>query len=209
MQPSSGMTIVDKDDLPKEILTERTLIRVGRPADLAEIRAWPYYTGLWGDMSMTVEAARSKDGRYWWERGEEADRCQYSVVSGSTGRLIGVHALVRIDWAKRVVGNMGVRIHPDLCGKGYGTESLGALLQAVLRSGIRCIRLDVAATNERAVRCYQKCGMRITEEWWREGKGPSDPEAPEWAPLLQHFRRQAEAWAVRFYWMEILADPTA
>ncbi len=197
---------MDKNDLPQEIQTVRTLIRRTCPEDYDEFRRWPCYDGICGDMSMTVEAARSKDGRFWWERIDDTDRCHYSVISRGTGEIIGVHALVAINWERRVVGNMVIRIRPDLCEKGYGTESLAALLQSALHSGVASVKLDVVATNQRAVRCYQKCGMRIVEEWWRSGKRPADPDAPEWAPLLRHFRKEPEGWSVRFYWMEITAE---
>jgi hypothetical protein len=79
------------------------------------------------------------------------------------------------------------------------------LLEAVLASGFRSIRLDVAATNYRAVRCYEQCGMRIVEEFWQNGEGPDDPNEAKWAPLMPHLRREGDQWFVRFYWMEITA----
>ena len=98
---------------------------------------------------------------------------------------------------------MGVRVRPDLCGCGYGKETLRPLLQAVLDAGMRTIRLDVAATNERGIRCYRACGMRITGEMWF----PSgcDPQQPEWIPFAEHFRQENGQWLERFYWMEIEA----
>ncbi len=134
------------------------------------------------------------------------DRCHYSVVLRETREIIGVYALVRIDWDRRVVGNMGSRIRLDQCDKGYGTESLSALLTAALNSGIRTIRLDVAATNGRAIRCYEKCGMQIVDEFWREHTGESvDPSDPRWSFAMPHFQNENGKWMVRFYWMEISA----
>ena len=142
--------------------------------------------------------------RYWWEKIDEGDRGHYSVVLREPGEVIGVHALVGIDWEKRLVANMGIRIRCDLCGRGYGRETLGALLTAALDAGIRSIRLDVAATNQRAIRCYEKCGMRITGECWQEHRGEAvDPRDPKWAFAMPHLREEGGKWMVRFYWMEI------
>jgi RimJ/RimL family protein N-acetyltransferase len=118
--------------------------------------------------------------------------------------VIGVHAFVRIDWEKRVVDNMGVRIRADMCDRGLGTETLAPLLRAVLDAGMKSIRLDVAAANERAVACYRKCGMHITEEFWREHRGEAPKlDDPAWAFAVPHLREQDGTWMTRFYFMEM------
>ena len=107
------------------------------------------------------------------------------------------------DPAAGVAGNMGIRLRPDLCGQGYGQETLGPLLEGALDAGMARVRLDVAAPNVRAIRCYEKCGMQATGEFWREGDGPADPDDPKWADFMPHLRRDGEGWKVRFHWMEI------
>ena len=195
--------MLTKDQLPQQIVTARTIIRRAAPEDLPRIAAWPDYAQPYADFSMT-RAPRSEDGRYWWERVDAPDRCHYSVVLPAGGKIVGVHAFVRIDWPNAAVGNMGIRIHPDLCDKGYGTETLRPLLAAVLESGIQSIRLDVSPVNPRAIRCYENCGMRIVDEFWREHKGEAiDPADPKWTSLLPHLKREGDKWTVRFYWMEI------
>ncbi len=194
---------MDRSDLPDSISTPRTIVRRAVAGDMGEIMRWPRYEGFYEALNMTNEAARAADGRFWWERIDAPDRCHYSVVLRTTGELIGVLVFCKIDWEGNAVGNMGIRIRADLCGSGLGTESLSALLDAARRSGVEKIRLDVAATNARAIACYKKCGMDVVDEWWRDGKGPADPDAPQWQPQLQHFRKTPDGWSVRFYWMEI------
>ena len=199
--------MMDKHQLPVEIVTPRTLIRQARPEDLPIIAAWPSYPWPHNWANMTNELARSDNGRYWWELIDVLDRCHYCVVHEAIDEVIGVHAFAHIDWAKGVIGTMGIRIRPDLCGQGYGSETLEALLKGVLGAGIQNIRLDVAATNKRAIRCYEKCGMYIVEEFWREHKGePIDSADPKWGPLLPNLRREGDKWMIRFYWMELLLD---
>lgn len=197
----------DKSCLPERIATARTLLRRAMPEDLPEIAAWPDYPFPDEALSMAGPlAVGSPDGSYWWQQIEEPDRCHYSVVLTSSREVVGVHALVHIDWEGRVVRNMGIRIRPDVCGQGYGSETLGPLLQGVLAAGMRSIRLDVMAPNQRAVRCYQKCGMRIVEEFWQEYRGRRvQPSDPKWSFAIPHVRREGEKWMVRSYWMEINA----
>lgn len=202
--------MLNKEQMPDQVVTPRTVIRRACDADLAGIAAWPAYPWPFEVFDMTDPQSRSADGRYWWEKIGEPDRCHYSVVSPETREIIGVHAFVRIDWATGRVGNMGIRIRPDLCGRGYGTETLRPLLAAVLSSGISTVRLDVAAPNRRAIHCYEKCGMRIVDEFWREHTaGTIDPDDPKWSFAVPHLRRDDGKWLVRFYWAEITGDGSA
>ncbi len=198
---------MNKDSLPREIVTPRTMVRRMTADDIARFDAWPDYP--WPFECFDVNAkARQRSERPWWTAFDEPDRCHYSVVLPATGEVIGLHVFLGIDYEKHLIANMGIRIRPDVCDQGYGRESLQLLLAAVLGSGFRSIRLDVAATNYRAVRCYERCGMRIVEEFWQDGVGPDDPDEPKWAPLMPHLRREGNAWMVRFYWMEIPAEAT-
>lgn len=192
-----------KDRLPVEITTARTIVRRTTQADLAQIETWPAYPWPHEVFNMTNDLSRAADGTYWWKRIEQPDRCHYSVVNSETDEIIGVHAFVRIDWERRVVGTMGIRIRPDLCGQGYGTETLQPLLMAALSSGIASIRLDVAAPNKRAIECYERCGMQIVDEFWQEHTAdPPDPSDPKWSFAMPDLRPEGEKWMVRFYWME-------
>jgi RimJ/RimL family protein N-acetyltransferase len=208
---STGPRPASTRDLPATVVTLGTVVRRAVPEDLRQLAAWPRYVGLLESLSLTGTPVTSADGKRWWEKMDAPDRCHYSVVLPQSGEVIGIHAFVRIDWDNAIIGNMGIRIRADLCHQGYGSESLRPLLQAVLASGIETIRLDVAATNAAAVRCYEKCGMRIVGEFWRQHSARSiDPADPSWAPLMPHFRRDGDGWLVRFYWMEIstkLAPP--
>ena len=155
------MICITKAGLPDEIVTRRTTVRKAKAGDLDEIATWPGYPPPYHGMSMDA-IRRDPDGLFWWQQFEHPDRCHYAVVSG-TGEVVGIHAFARIDWTKGVTQNMGCRIRPDVCDMGYGTETLGPLLANVLAAGMAIIRLDVVAGNSRAVRCYEKCGMRLVD----------------------------------------------
>ena len=196
---------MDKDSLPKELITPRTVVRRMAADDVAQFDAWPGYPWPFECFDINAKARAGKESP-WWTMGDAPDRCHYSVVLPATGEVIGLHAFLGIDYEKRVIGNMGIRIRPDVCDRGYGRETLQPLLEAVLASGMRSIRLDVAATNAHAIRCYERCGMRIVDEFWMDGEGPDDPDDPKWAPLMPHLRRDGDEWFVRFHWMEISTD---
>ncbi len=80
----------------------------------------------------------------------------------------GVVALAEIDWLKGRVGNMGVRIHPEWCGKGIGTAVLRMISSRFLNAGMLEFQLDVAIANVRAIRCYEKVGFVPGEKFDRD-----------------------------------------
>ena len=61
---------------------------------------------------------------------------------------------------------LGISLHPAHLGSGIGTEALGLLAQ-VVRSQLAVLRLDVAAENIRAIRCYERSGFCAIGEIWR------------------------------------------
>ena len=194
---------MNKSQLPDRIVTARAVVRKAVPEDLPALAAWPDYPAPYREFSLSMDKARSTDGPCWWERIDWPDRCHYSVVDPEGAGIVGVLALVRIDWSVPAAGNMGVRIHPDFCDRGYGSETLGALLEAALDAGMRSIRLDVSPVNPRAIRCYHKCGMRKVDEFWRTVHPPDDPNDPGWMKAKPYLRRKDDGWEAQFDWMEI------
>lgn len=197
--PSQG------DAMDLNIETPRTIIRPMRAEDFAEILAWPPYPWPHESLSMTGES-REPDGRLWWQRFDAPDRRHFTVRLRDTREAVGVYAFVGIEWDKGLVRNMGIRFRPDCCGNGYGQETFVPLIEALFASGIRLIRLDVAAANPRAWQCYEKCGLRITGDFWDEHRGGAvDPADPKWAFALPHLKQEDGRWMARYYWMEIAA----
>lgn len=60
---------------------------------------------------------------------------------------------------------VGIGVKPDMCSKGYGKLILKEvyIISKELYPN-KPLYLEVRAWNERAIRCYQKCGFEIVEE---------------------------------------------
>ena len=89
---------------------------------------------------------------------------------------VGQISLYNIDWENGVAeyGRLMVG-EPTAVGKGIATKATTLLLafaHAVL--GLKEIHLEVVATNERAIRVYQRCGFRESD-----GKRPGSQNALE------------------------------
>jgi RimJ/RimL family protein N-acetyltransferase len=78
-------------------------------------------------------------------------------------------------------------------------------------SGFQRLRLDVAATNNRAVRCYEKAGYVKTGEFWRDAEDLKglNIDHPRYSFLHSHLRLISDTPQIRFWWMESLKENTS
>ena len=68
---------------------------------------------------------------------------------------------IKLDAAGKI-GDLGMAIgEKDYWGKGYGTAMVAAALRAGFGElGLNRVHLEVFVNNPRAIRCYEKCGLR-------------------------------------------------
>lgn len=60
---------------------------------------------------------------------------------------------------------LGIGVHPDLCGKGYGTAIIKEACRiSAERYPQKTVYLEVRTWNKRAIRCYEKAGFVIDGE---------------------------------------------
>ncbi len=86
---------------------------------------------------------------------------RFAIVEIETDKLLGTVSLEKINNISRTA-TLGVFIG-DRTGRnqGYGTESLKLILDYGFNYlNLNNIKLDVISFNERAIRCYEKCGFK-------------------------------------------------
>jgi RimJ/RimL family protein N-acetyltransferase len=129
------------------------------------------------------------------------------AVDGDACPCMAYLALHGIDWAKGQVRNFGFRVHPHHLGRGAGTAILRAVTDWLFESGLSRVSVDVAASNEPAVRCYEKAGFVRTETVWRDAADLADRDlsAPRYAFLRPHVRMGKGLPQLRFWLMEAKA----
>lgn len=179
-------------------------IRPWRRTDLDLLARWPSYPFPNESLNYRFGAmpATERD-RHFQEREDNPDRVTF-ILDHTDHQAIGYLALVEIDWRIPRVGNMAVRIAPDWCDKGIGSRSLKIISDWCFGQGIASVCLDVAASNLRAVRCYEKAGYKVTGEFWQDDEGLNalDIDKPEFDFLRPHVRYNKPLPQLRFYWME-------
>jgi RimJ/RimL family protein N-acetyltransferase len=183
------------------------LVRNCERSDTDSLAVWPAYPKPFDSFifSFADLAANEIDSLYR-DRQDQKDRITLVVDCGSVS-CIGYVALLEIDWEGRECGNMGIRVHPQWCNKGIGSTMLKAIQDWWFGSGMNCLRLDVASSNKRAVRCYEKVGFSKAKGFWREATDLKEANLadPQWRFLDGHIRTTSRVPELRFLLMELRA----
>ena len=97
----------------------------------------------------------------WWERFLTQQNDHIWAIETEDGIYIGNIGLHGVERENRRAG-MGIMIgNKTYWGQGYGTDAtLAALGWAFDYLNLNRVYLTVYAYNERAIRCYEKCGFR-------------------------------------------------
>lgn len=159
-------------------MIEGTLInlRATEMDDLARNHAWvndpevTRYLGRRYGMSLLAEEA--------WMREHAAvpmtfDRTFFAIVTKDGGH-IGNTNFFDVS-AENRSAELGIMIGDRACwSRGYGTDALLTLLRFGFdEMNLNRVELNVFATNEHAIRCYERCGFvtegRKREEMYRHG----------------------------------------
>ncbi len=86
---------------------------------------------------------------------------KFNIVELNTNKLIGTVGLHEFDWISRNAV-LGIFIgDEDFRNNGYGSEAIKLLLEYGFRYlNLHSIKLDLLSCNERAHKCYLKCGFK-------------------------------------------------
>jgi RimJ/RimL family protein N-acetyltransferase len=85
----------------------------------------------------------------------------FAIETLDRREFLGHAGLEHLDWVDRRT-NLSLFIYNrDNWSRGYGSDALGILMRLVFdRLGLYRLGLRVAASNERAIRCYERAGFR-------------------------------------------------
>jgi RimJ/RimL family protein N-acetyltransferase len=112
-------------------------------------------------LEMLMPMSQAQEER-WFEAHLERGDSHIFGIETLDGLLIGNIGLSDIDWRNRRAV-LGIVIgEKEYWGKGYGTEAIMALLRFVFENmNLQRVDLKVFDYNQRAVRCYEKCGFKL------------------------------------------------
>lgn len=190
------------------ITVDNLTLRRCQREDLDRLAEWPPYPFPYERFTLSyAQMTPDERERHFHRRDDDPSRTEL-VVDRNSERAVAWLALVDVDWDEHVVGNMGFRVKPSHTDRGLGTRIMNAVARWCQSHGLGTLRLDVAASNLRAVRCYEKAGFRVTTEVWRDAEELLDIDLDDskYAFLRPHVRIVETIPQVRFWWMERTGD---
>jgi RimJ/RimL family protein N-acetyltransferase len=147
------------------------MLRLWNRADLDRRAQWPSYPPPYEVFNFSQrEASPEQLDALFASRDGDPSRITFTATTDAPDQwMIGYFVLQDIDWEQGRIGNLGIRLHPDWCGKGIGTVLLSGAGKWCFAHGFTALTLDVAQTNTRAIRCYEKVGFSRIGEMVRDG----------------------------------------
>ena len=159
------------------IIGKRIVLREYRKSDLEHIREWvndPEVVENLSDVFLYPHTLTQTEN--WLTMQLEGKGNQGFVIAHRDSQeYIGQIDFVGIDWRNRV-GEIGIVIgKSNDRGQGFGSEAIRLLQQFAFDTlNLNKLELRVHDYNERAFRCYLKCGFReegqLREVFYKEGR---------------------------------------
>lgn len=137
------------------------------PDDKSILRKWlstPSSREWWGDpdheISLIFDGEKTGESSGYIVHGDDGP---FAYIQSWPSDKQPADAIKREPWvAEQPVGTLGVDItigRPDLLGKGLGTEVVRQFCQKLFAEGAPRLIIDPDASNQRAVRAYEKAGF--------------------------------------------------
>jgi RimJ/RimL family protein N-acetyltransferase len=144
---------------------ERVSLRPLQRADLDAAEAWrPHTDPLYLAWNQMPWHRLGKD--LWYELEATDPAVQRFAILDRQERVIGILGLV--DVAEQGRPMLSIFLGADYVNQGLGSDALRTILRYVFQDrGLNAVCLQVAASNARARRVYEKCGFRETGRRYR------------------------------------------
>ena len=128
------------------------------------------FTNWMNDFQVTDYTGRSaeivtKQGEKEWHENivKEKTNKIFNIIELKTNKLIGTISLEHFKWISRNA-ELGIFIgEEEFRNNGYGKEAINLILEFGFKYlNLHSIKLDLISINERAHKCYLKCGFKDT-----------------------------------------------
>ena len=159
------------------LIGENIILREYKQEDLIEMNEWKKdreLTNNLSDIFLRPHTLKNTEEFLSFVLTNKTNDIYYVIADKNTENYIG-QIDINIDWINRI-GNLGIVIgRSEYRNNGIGASAIMLLLDyAFKRMNLNKIQLDVHADNERAIKCYKKCGFIIEgtlrDKIFRDGK---------------------------------------
>lgn len=146
------------------IAGNRIMLREYRREDLEYMRTWvndPEVTKSLSEQFIYPHSMDKTESYLESMLEGTADQIGFVIADKETEEYIGQIDLFRTSWIHRST-EMGIVIgNKDVQSKGYGADAIQTLQRFLfMELNMNRLQLDVNDDNDRAIRCYRKCGFK-------------------------------------------------
>lgn len=144
----------------KKLVGDRIYLSPRNSEDVEKFTEWlndfetTDYTGRSGILT-------TLDGERKYLEENSNPEATFVIVTLEDNKIIGTVSLEDINWINRTA-TLGIFIgDKEFRSKGYGTEAIRLILEYGFKyMNLYNIKLDLMEFNERALKCYEKCGFK-------------------------------------------------
>lgn len=150
----------------KKLIGDRIYLspRGASPEELELFTAWMNDTEVTDYIGRTQQLITFESEQVFLnDSAVDSQNRHFSILTLDENKIIGTVSLEKFNWIDRSA-ILGIFIgDKDYRSNGYGTEAIRLLLEFGFRYlNLHSIRLDLLGINERARKCYLKCGFTET-----------------------------------------------
>ncbi len=187
---------------------ERIVIRPLRRDDIDKRLKWQEYPDpLYAHYNLKEMTEAQK--REWYNKKKKNPAMLFLSINDLKGELLGFLSIFEIDWENKKA-KLGIYFGYEHTDKGYGTEAIKTLLPYYFeRMKFEELWLDVASLNNRAIRCYQKCGFEFagTKFNKHDPRSKADIFGDErYKDIRKYFKKEDDEILVQFEEMRITQE---
>lgn len=133
--------------------------------DLEAFYNWPDYPHHYSMFNSSIKTKSKEERDIIWDNYLATHGHITLVIDHVREKCIGKYSLIFDETSDNVISNMGIRIRPDYCNKGYGRKLLETISEWAFINQIKSIQFDVLESNERAVKCYSNASYKIIKRY--------------------------------------------
>ena len=154
-------------DVPREMETERLVMRPPQPGDgaainavvresIAEVARWMPWANPTPEPEATERWCREAASKFISREG-----IHYVIRLKDDGQIVGVCGMHRFDWKVPMV-EIGYWLRTSRCGHGYMTEAVGRLVEMAFdQLGANRIEIRCDDGNDRSGRVAERLGFKL------------------------------------------------
>jgi len=187
---------------------ERIIIRPLRRDDIDKRLKWQkypdplYFHYNLGDITEVQK-------REWYHKRKKDPKMLYLTIDNLKGELLGFLSLYDIDWDNKKA-KLGIYLGYEYIDKGYGTEAIKTFLPYYFeKMRFKELYLDAASLNQRAIKCYLKCGFEFAGTKFNK----HDPRSKidifgdeRYKDIRGHFKKEGDEILVQFEVMRMTEE---